>query len=1068
MKLPHFFIRRPIFAAVLSVLIAIVGALSYPSLPVAQYPDIAPPTVTINATYPGASAETLAETVAAPIEQAVNGVQNMIYMSSSSTGNGQVTIIVSFKQGTNVDQAQVLVQNRVTSAEPRLPEEVRRIGVLVEKSSPDLLLVAFFRSPDKSLDLGYISNYVNVHVLDRIARVQGVGQARLNGGRDYSMRIWIDPGLAAARNMTVDEVVNAVRAQNVQVAAGAVGQPPYGKGGASAFELGVQTQGRLTDPKEFEQIIVKRDDQGRLTRIRDVARVELGAQDYGINSYLGGKSAIALGVAQLPGSNALETAEAVRQALKDASKDFPPGLVYSVDYDPTTYIQESISAVQHTLIEAVILVSLVVLIFLQSWRAAIIPIIAIPISLIGSFAALGALGYSLNNLSLFGLVLAIGIVVDDAIVVIENVERLMEEEGLSPREAAHKTMDEVSGALIAIALVLVGVFLPTAFIPGISGQFYQQFAITISSATLISAFVSLTLSPALAALILRPRAHHYDAVPQGWRGWPKRFANGFNSGFDWLSERYGRATAKLVRMLAMVGIVYLLLIALAGWRFWATPTGFIPPQDQGYLIGAVQLPPGSSLARTDAVMHEAIQKALKTPGVFNAAGFAGLDGASFAAAPNAGVIFFTLTPQQNRKQTATDIQNALYGTFASIKGGDILVIAPPPVNGIGTGGGFKMMIEDREGRGYTELARVSQQMMMEANGLKPVAGAFALFNTGTPRLTADIDRDRAERMGVPVENIFSTLNAYLGSSYVNDFNFLGRTYRVTAQADAPYRDDPSDIQVLKTRSAAGEMVPMSSVMTLKNDSGPYRVVRYNLHPAAELQGDTKPGYSTGETLGAMEQLAARVLPAGFDYEWTELAYEQKQAGNTGIIAFGLAVMFVFLLLAALYESLVLPLAVILIVPMCLLAAILGVNAMGMDNNILTQIGLVVLIGLAAKNAILIVEFARQGEEEGLSPREAAVRAAHQRLRPILMTSIAFILGVLPLVISTGAASEMRQALGVAVFFGMIGVTIFGLIFTPAFYVISRSLGEFMSSRFHVGGFKRHRAEPGDQAPEAGE
>jgi len=1063
MKLPHFFIRRPIFAAVLSIIIAIVGALAYPTLPVAQYPEIAPPTVTVQATFPGASAETLAETVAAPIEQAINGVEGMIYMSSSSTANGQVQMVVSFRQGTDVDKAQVLVQNRVTSAEPRLPEEVRRIGVKVERSSPDLLLVAFFRSPDNSLDLGYISNYVNIQVLDRIARVQGVGEARLNGGRDYSMRVWIDPGLAAARDMTVDEVVNAIRDQNVQVAAGAVGQPPYGKNGASAFELGIQAQGRLSSPKEFEQIIVKRDAAGRLTRLRDLARVELGAQDYGINSYLGQKPAIALGVSQLPGSNALETAAAVRAALKEASRDFPPGLVYSVDYDPTTYIQESISAVRDTLFEAIVLVSLVVLIFLQSWRAAIIPIIAIPISLIGSMTALAVLGYSINNLSLFGLVLAIGIVVDDAIVVIENVERLMEEEGLSPREAAHKTMDEVSGALIAIALVLVGVFLPTAFISGISGQFYQQFAITISSATVISAFVSLTLSPALCALILRPRTQDTGDAEAGWRARGQRLARRFNTGLEWLSERYGRMTGRLVRMLSMVGIVYLLLIALAGWRFWATPTGFIPAQDQGFLIGVVQLPPGSSLQRTDAVMLEAIGKALKVPGVHNAAGFAGLDGATFSSSPNAGVIFFTLKPHDERKQSATDVQNALYGAFSDIKDGELLVIAPPPVNGIGTGGGFKMMIEDREGKGYAELARVSQQMMMEANQLDPVAGAFSIFNTGTPRLTADIDRERAERMGVPVQNIFSTLNAYLGSSYVNDFNFLGRTYRVTAQADAPYRDDASDIQLLKTRSASGAMVPMSTVMTLKNDAGPYRVVRYNLHPAAELQGDTKPGYSSGQTLNAMEALAARVLPAGFSYEWTELAFEQKQAGNTGMIAFALAVLFVFLLLAALYESLMLPLAVILIVPMCLLAAILGVNAMGMDNNILTQIGLVVLIGLAAKNAILIVEFARQGEEEGLSIRDAAVRAAHQRLRPILMTSIAFILGVSPLVVSTGAAAEMRQALGVAVFFGMIGVTIFGLVFTPAFYVISRTLGDWVYARFHAG-YPRHQ----QPAPEAGE
>jgi hydrophobe/amphiphile efflux-1 (HAE1) family protein len=1056
MKLPHFFIDRPIFAAVLSVLIAIMGALAYPTLPIAQYPEIAPPTVVVNASYPGASAETLAETVAAPIEEAINGVEGMIYMSSSSVGNGQVSITVSFRQGVNVDQAQVLVQNRVTTAEPRLPDDVRRIGVTVDKSSPDLILVAFFRSPDQSLSQDYISNYVTLQVLDRIKRVQGVGIAQLNGARDYGMRIWINPGLAAARNMTVDEVVAAIRAQNVQVAAGSVGQPPYGKGGA-AFELGIQAKGRLTTPDEFGAIIVKRDTEGRLTRLRDVARIELGATDYGINAYLHGKPAIAMGVAQLPGSNALKTAEAVRAELKAASKDFPPGMIYSVDYDPTEYIQESITAVEHTLVEAIILVSLVVLLFLQSWRAALIPIIAIPISLVGSFAALAALGLSLNNLSLFGLVLAIGIVVDDAIVVIENIERLMEQEHLSPKEAAHKSMDEVSGALIAIALVLVGVFLPTAFIPGISGQFYQQFAVTIASATLISAFVSLTLSPALAALILKPRDHNAP-VREGWRGWPGKFARGFNTGFDKLSGRYGSLTSRLVRLVAGVAIVYVLLIALAGWRFYATPTGFIPPQDQGYLIGVVQLPPGSSLARTDAVMKDAIGRALKQPGVLNAAGFAGLDGASFTAAPNAGVIFFTLKPHSERKQTATQVQGELFGAFSTIRDGNLLVIAPPPVNGIGTGGGFKMMIEDREGRGYPELAKVAQNMMLEAGKLEPVAGAFTLFNVGTPRLYADIDRERAERMGVPVENVFSTLGTYLGSSYINDFNLLGHTFRVTAQADAPYRSDISDVEQLKTRSASGGMVPLSSLLTLKNDAGPYRVVRYNLHTAAELQGDTKPGFSTGQSLKAMEELAQRVLPEGYTYEWTELAYQQKQAGNTGAIAFALAVVFVFLLLAALYESLILPLAVILIVPMCLLAAILGVDAMGMDNNILTQIGLVVLIGLAAKNAILIVEFARQGEDEGLSIWDAAIQAAHQRLRPILMTSIAFILGVLPLVISSGPGSEMRRALGVAVFFGMIGVTIFGLLFTPTFYVITRSFGDWIARRMHTGKYKQRPHE----------
>ncbi|QDX27920.1 efflux RND transporter permease subunit [Sphingomonas suaedae] len=1061
MKFPHFFIERPIFAAVLSILIVIVGAVAYPSLPIAQYPNIAPPTVVVTATYPGASAETLAETVAAPIEQAINGVDNMLYMTSSSTGNGQTQITVAFKQGTDVDQAQVLVQNKVATAEPRLPEDVRRIGVTVNKNSPDFLMVAFFTSPDESLDIQYISNYVTLQVQDRIARIPGVGQAQAFGGRDYNMRIWIDPGLAAARDMTVDEVVNAIRGQNVQVAAGTVGAPPYGDV-SPAFELGVQTKGRLTTTDEFGAIVIKRDATGRLTHLRDVARIELGAQDYNFNGYLNDKRAVGMGIFQLPGSNALATADAVKAELDSLSKDFPPGMKYSIDYNPTEYIAESITAVEHTLIEALVLVVLVVIIFLQSWRAAVIPIVAIPISLIGAFAVLLAFGYSLNTLSLFGLVLAIGIVVDDAIVVVENVERLMEDEGLSPKEAAHKTMDEVSGAIIAISLVLTGVFIPTMFIPGISGAFYQQFAITIASATVISAFVSLTLSPALCALVLKHKGHDSEPAP-GWRGLPGRAGAAFNRGFNRLSENYGKLTARLVRMLMVVGVVYVALILVAGWRFTSTPSGFIPPQDQGYLIGAVQLPPGSSLNRTDAVVQEAIVAARKLPGVKYVVGFAGLDGASFSTAPNTGVLFFGLAPHADRDKSADEIQQSLYGALGGIKGGDILVIAPPPVPGIGTGGGFKMMIQDREGLGYQALAQAAFGMMMGANQQESVAGAFTLFNTGTPRLTADVDRERAERMGVPVSNVFSTLGAYLGSSYVNDFNYLGRTFRVTAQADAPYRDDATDIQGLKTRSASGEMVPMSSVMTLNNDSGPYRVVRYNLYPAAELQGDSKPGYSTGQTLDSMEQLAAQTLPQGMSFEWTELALEQRSAGNTGVIAFALAVVFVFLLLAALYESLVLPLAVILIVPMCLLAAILGVNVMGMDNNILTQIGLVVLIGLAAKNAILIVEFARQNEEEGMDMFEAAKHAASQRMRPIIMTSIAFILGVLPLVIASGAAAELRQALGVAVFFGMIGVTIFGLLFTPAFYVISRKFGIWATAQT-----ARFRSKPHDPVTEPAE
>jgi HAE1 family hydrophobic/amphiphilic exporter-1 len=1041
-KFPHFFIDRPIFAAVLSVLIVLMGIISFPTLPVAQYPEIAPPTVVVSASFPGASAETLAETVAAPLEESINGVENMIYMSSSSTGDGSITITVTFRQGTNVDQAQVLVQNRVATAEPRLPDEVRLVGVTVRKNTPDLLMVVTLISPDGSQTEQYLSNYATLQLLDRLKRVPGVGDAGLRGGRDYSMRIWIDPDRATTLNLTVDEVVAAVRNQNAQVAAGAVGQPPFNQGG-TAFQLNLQTQGRLTTPDEFGDIIVKRLSEGRVIRLRDVARVELGAQDYSINAFLSGKTTIAIGITQLPGSNALSTAQAVQNELKAAAQSFPPGVAYRIPYNPTEYIAASIDAVEHTLFEALLLVALVVLLFLQSWRAAIIPIIAIPVSLVGSFASLAALGYSLNNLSLFGMVLAIGIVVDDAIVVVENIERLMEQEGLSPREAAHKTMDEVSGALIAIALVLIGVFLPTTFIPGISGQFYKQFAVTIMTATAISAFVSLTLSPAMAALVLKPK-HKAEAQP-GWRGAPARFSRAFNSGFDKLSERYGGYTGRAVRALTLVGIVYACLIGLTGWRFLATPTGFIPAQDQGYLIGVVQMPPGASLQRTTEVLGQAQKIALANPATADTVAFAGFDGATFSNAPNAAAMFVALKPKGQRAKGDT-VANQLRASLGTITAGNILVVAPPPVRGIGTGGGYKMMIEDRGGADLRALEAVANKMAAQANQTPGLKSVFTTFNTRTPRLYADIDRVRAEKLGVPVEGVFSTLSTYLGSTYINDFNFLGRTFRVTAQADAPYRDHVADVARLRTRSDSGAMVPLASVMDLHDDSGPYRVVRYNLYRAAELQGDTSPGYSSGQSLQTMERLAAQILPRGFAYDWTELAYQQKQAGSTGAIAFGLAVVFVFLLLAAQYESLVLPLAVILIVPMCLLAAMLGVNLMRLDNNILTQIGLVVLIGLAAKNAILIVEFAKQNEEHGQARLEAARNAAATRLRPILMTSIAFILGTLPLVISNSPGSEMRQALGVAVFFGMIGVTLFGLLFTPAFYVISRNLGDWVAAR----------------------
>jgi HAE1 family hydrophobic/amphiphilic exporter-1 len=1052
MRFSRFFIDRPIFASVIAILIVLVGVVAYPSLPVAQYPEIAPPTISITASYPGASAEVLAETVAAPLEQEINGVEDMIYMTSSSTGDGRVTLNVVFKLGTDLNNAQVLVQNRVASAEPRLPDTVRQLGVTTRKNSPDILLVVFVDSPDNSLGIDYVSNYATLQLKDRLARLDGVGGINVFGVRDYAMRIWIDPDKAASRGLNAEDIVAALRAQNVQVAAGSIGAPPFGRGG-SGFELNVQAQGRLTTPEQFGAIVIKANGEA-ITRVSDVARVEVGAQDYGTNAYVNGKQGVGLGITQRPGSNALATADAIIATMEDAKKNFPAGLGYTVPYNPTEYVRASIESVQETLVEAVFLVVLVVLIFLQSWRAAIIPVLAIPVSLIGTFAVMAAFGYSLNNLSLFGLVLAIGIVVDDAIVVVENVERELKL-GYSPQEAAYRTMDEVGGALIAIALTLCAVFVPTAFISGISGQFYKQFALTISAATLISCLVSLTLSPALAALLLKPHDPHHQ--PTGWRRLPARAADGFNRGFDWLAERYGRITARAVRSIFLVLVVYAGLLALAAWRFVATPAGFIPAQDQGYLIAVVQLPPGSSLERTDAVVQRAITTARATKGVELAVAFAGLDGSSFTNAPNAGTLFIQMDDfpvRRDHGQTGASILGDLRQRMGGIPGANILVIPPPPVRGIGTGGGFKMMVQDRSGKGYQALEQATFGMMMAANQAPGLTSVFTLFNTGTPRVFADIDRDKAQFLGVNPSQVFSTLQIYLGSSYINDFNLFGRTYRVTAQADAPFRNDPTDITNLKVRSASGQMVPLGSVATLRDTSGPYRVVRHNLFPAAELQGDRIPGFSSGQALETMEGLADKLLPAGFSYEWTELAYQEKTQGNTAAAVFVLAVVFVFLLLAAQYESLVLPLAVIMIVPMCLLAAILGVNLRGFDNNILTQIGLVVLVGLAAKNAILIVEFAKQAEERGLERHAAAEEAARTRLRPILMTSFAFILGVVPLVIASGPGAEMRQALGTAVFFGMIGVTIFGLLFTPVFYVIASWAAEKAS---HLR--SRNRAQP---------
>jgi hydrophobe/amphiphile efflux-1 (HAE1) family protein len=1036
MRFSHFFIDRPIFATVLSIFITLIGGVAYFTLPVAQYPDIAPPTIEVRASYPGASAEVVSNTVSTPLEQEINGVENMLYMSSQATGDGNLTLTITFSLGTDLDTAQVLVQNRVSAAEPRLPEEVRRIGVTVRKNSPDLMMVIHLSSPDASRDQLYMSNYATLQIRDVLARLDGVGDVRIFGSRDYSMRIWLDPEKVAARNLTAQEVVSALQAQNVQVASGVLNQPPVPNPGA--FQLAVETLGRLNDPRQFGNIVVQANADGSVTRVRDIGRVEIGAQDYSSNGYLDERAAVPLLVFQRPGSNALETADTIIATMKDLSKSFPPGLTYDIVYNPTEFIAESVNEVIKTIFEAVVLVVIVVILFLQSWRASLVPIVAIPVSLIGTFMVLAGLGYSLNNLSLFGLVLAVGIVVDDAIVVVENVERNLRL-GLSPREATKRTMNEVGGALIAIALVLIAVFIPAAFISGISGQFFRQFAVTIAAATAISCFVSLTLSPALCALLFKAHVPHQER-PNIIRRLVQRFFNGFNAGFDRLADGYAAITRRLVRLAVVMLVLYAGLIGLTGWQFQRAPTGFIPEQDQGYLITVLQLPPGASLARTDAAVRKATKIILETEGVIHAVPFAGFDGATFTNASNAGAIFVPMAPFKDRAAkglSAAHIRADLQQRLGAVQEAFVIVISPPPVRGIGNSGGFKMMIQDQRGRGLAALEAAQQEMIAAANQTPGLAGVFSLFNTKTPKIFADIDRVRAEMLGVSPTDVFRTLEVYVGSAFVNEFNYLGRTYRVTAQADGDFRQEIDEIANLKTRNASGEMVPLGSVTAFKDITGPYRVPRYNLYPAAEIQGSAAPGYSAGFALQKMEELAAQHLPDGFGFQWTELAYQQKLAGDTGLLVFVAAVIFVFLVLAAQYESWALPLSVVLIVPMCLLAAVSGLLFRAMSVDILAQVGFVVLVGLAAKNAILIVEFAKQAEDEGKDRFQAAVEAAKTRLRPILMTSFAFILGVVPLAIATGAGAEMRQSLGTAVFFGMLGVTFFGLIFTPVFYVVMR-------------------------------
>jgi len=1039
MNLSKFFIDRPIFAAVLSILIFVGGLLSLRSLPISEYPDVVPPTIVVRAQYPGANPRVIAETVATPIEEAVNGVEGMLYMSSQATTDGVMTLNVTFKLGTDPDKAQQLVQNRVSQAEPRLPEEVRRLGVTTVKSSPDLTIVVHLLSPNSRYDLTYLRNYALLNVRDRLARVQGVGQVQIFGGGDYSLRVWLDPQKVAEHGLSPSDVVREIRAQNVQAAAGVIGASPSPAG--LDLQLSVNAQGRLQTEEEFGDIIVRTGQNGAVVRLRDIARIELGSAEYSLRSLLDNKPAVGMGVFQAPGSNAIAVSDSVRAVMEEIRQVMPEGVEYRIAYDTTQFVRASIRSVVETLLEAVLLVVLVVIVFLQTWRASIIPLVAVPVSIVGTFAVMYVFGFSINALSLFGLVLAIGIVVDDAIVVVENVERNIED-GLSPREATYKAMREVSGPIIAIALVLVAVFVPLAFISGLTGQFYRQFALTIAISTVISAINSLTLSPALAAMLLRGHDAPKDRLTRimdtlfGW------FFRGFNRAFRAGSSAYGGGVTRILSRKAVMMAVYLVLVGLTVFLFRTVPGGFVPNQDKQYLVGFAQLPDAATLDRTEEVMRRMSEIAMKQPGVEAALAFPGLSINGFTNSSNAGIVFVTLKPFEERRApnlSGFAIAGQLNQQYAGIKEAFIAMFPPPPVQGIGQVGGFKLQIEDRAGHGYAALDQATKAFLGRAMQAPELAGIFSSFQVNVPQLQADIDRTKARQLGVAVTDVFETLQTYLGSTYVNDFNRFGRTYTVRVQADAQFRAYPEHIGRLRVRSSSGEMVPLSALMTVKPEAGPERAMRYNGFLTADINAGPAPGFSSGQAQAAAEQIARETLPRGFAFEWTDLAYQEILAGNSSLIVFPLAILLVFLVLAAQYESLTLPIAILLIIPMGLLAALTGVWLTAGDNNVFTQIGLVVLVGLSAKNAILIVEFARELELEGRTPVQAAVEASRLRLRPILMTSLAFIMGVVPLVMSVGAGAEMRQAMGIAVFAGMIGVTAFGIFLTPVFYVLMRAL-----------------------------
>lgn len=1034
---PHFFVDRPIFAIVISVLMLIVGTLALFKLPLSEYPPVTPPTVQVSTSFPGANPQVIAETVSSPLEQEINGVENMLYMNSQTATDGRMVLTVTFKQGTDPNLAEIQVQNRVSRALPRLPPEVQRIGVITQKVSPDILMVVHLQSKNKYHDYLYVSNYANLNVRDELSRLPGVGSVVAWGG-EYAMRVWIDPKKIAYRGLTANDVVKTIREQNVQVAAGSVGQQPHA---SAAFQLTVNTLGRLTTPEQFGEIILKTGENGQVTYLKDVARIEMGADAYSLRSLLDGKPAVALQIFQSPGANALDVSTAVHRSMEKMQKNFPQGMEYKIAYDPTIFVRASLKSVIITLLEAIALVVIVVIVFLQTWRASIIPLVAVPVSLVGTFALMHYFGFTLNTLTLFGLVLSIGIVVDDAIVVVENVERHIVG-GEAPKEAARKAMTEVTGPILAITAVLSAVFIPSAFLTGLQGEFYRQFALTIAISTILSAINSLTLSPALAGILLKPhgdttKRDRLSRLIEFLFGW---FFKRFNRSFDKASDGYVWSVRKGVRMSAVILFLYAGFLALTWLGFNKVPNGFVPAQDKYYLVGIAQLPTGASLDRTEAVVKKMTQIALDEPGVESVVAFPGLSVNGPVNIPNSALMFAMLDPFEQRQDpslSANAIAGKLMGKFSQIPDGFVGIFPPPPVPGLGSTGGFKLQIEDRSGHGFNALAQVQAQIMAKAAQAPELVGMLASFQANAPQLEVDIDRVKAKSQGVALNEIFETLQVNMGSIYVNDFNRFGRTYKVVVQADAPFRMQSQDLEQLKVRNSTGEMIPLSAFVNITRSSGPDRVMHYNSFRSADISGSPAPGYSSGQAADAIEKIVKETLPQGMTYEWTDLTYQEKMAGNTALYIFPLTVILAFLILAAQYNSWSMPFAVLLIAPMALLSAIVGVWLSGSDNNIFTQIGFVVLVGLAAKNAILIVEFARTKEEEGLDPLEAVLEAARLRLRPILMTSIAFIAGVIPLVLATSAGAEMRHAMGIAVFSGMLGVTIFGLLFTPVFYVVIR-------------------------------